>query len=71
MKKGIVNPLFLADFDDGLDGAHGGVGELGEFFRDFVESDAMGDPQIGVDFFLLNELDDFREIAGVSVSRRE
>ena len=61
----------LADFDDGFDGTHGRVGELGKFFRNFIDGDAVGNPDVGVDFFVFDELDDFREIAGVSVSRRE
>lgn len=66
-----VAGVFLADFDDGFDGTHGRVGELSKFFGDFVDGDAVGDPDVGVDFFVFDELDDFREIAGVSVSRRE
>ncbi len=42
----------LLYFDDGFDGAEVGVGELGEFFWDFVEGDAVGDPEVGVDFSL-------------------
>jgi hypothetical protein len=35
---------------------------LVEFFRDFVEADAVGDPDAGVDFALADEVDDFREV---------
>ena len=58
----------LSYFDDGFDGTEVGVGELGKFFRDFVEGDAVGDPEVGVDFSFADELDDFREIGGEGVS---
>ena len=37
----------LADLDDGLDGAEGGVGEPGELVGDLVEAEAVGDPLVG------------------------
>ncbi len=41
---------------------------MGEFFGDFVEGDAVGDPDIGVDFALADEVDDFREIGWQGVA---
>jgi hypothetical protein len=44
---------------------------LFEFFRDFVEGDAVGDPDVGVDFALADQVDDFREIGGQGVAGGE
>ena len=42
-----------------------------ELFSDFVEGDAVGDPDVGVDFALADEVDDFREIGGQGVAGGE
>lgn len=44
---------------------------MGEFFWDFVEADAVGDPDVGVDFALADEVDDFGEIGWQGVARGE
>ncbi len=60
--------LFTIHPDDCFDCAEVWVGELGEFFRDFFEGNAVGDPEIGVDFALSDEIDDFWEIGGQCVA---
>ncbi len=44
---------------------------MGEFFWDFVEADAVGDPDVGVDFALADEVDDFREVGWKGVAGSE
>ncbi len=56
------------NLNDCLDGSKVGIGELVELFRDFVEGDAVGDPDVGVDSAFADEVDDFREIRGEGVS---
>ena len=56
--------LFIIHYYYCFDSAEVGVGELGEFLWDFIKGNAVGDPEVGVDFSFADEVDDFWEIGG-------
>lgn len=61
----------LVNFDESLDGAERGFGELLEMGWDLLEGDAMRDPRASVDFTVADQLDDVGEILGHRVARGE
>ena len=67
----MANPPALPHLDDGLDRSEGGVGEFFELAGHFVEGDAVGDPEVGVDFPFADESDDFVEIFRHRIARGE
>ena len=48
-----------------------GVGELGEFFGDFFDGEAVGDPGLGVDFSFFDDFDDVAEVRREGVAGGE
>lgn len=53
--------------DDRFDRAGGGVGEFVEPLRDLGDIEAVGDPVLEVDFSVIEDLDNLREVGGVGV----